>query len=123
MGDIYTRAQRVLIWLGEDNSLKAGPIFSLLKYIAQLDMDTKTDDDDEADDDADDDDADDDDADDADSDNDYNIKNDLDKVNVSKTAADKRIRKEVEYKMQRIWNSKKHLANVSYSLLKQYYNM
>jgi hypothetical protein len=39
MCDIYSNADRVLIWLGEDTSLKAGPTFNLLENLAKADAD------------------------------------------------------------------------------------
>jgi Heterokaryon incompatibility protein (HET) len=38
MGDIYTLADRVIIWLGEDVSQKIGPTFRFLKDLAKFDM-------------------------------------------------------------------------------------
>ncbi|KAH0537231.1 hypothetical protein FGG08_005973 [Glutinoglossum americanum] len=55
IGGIYTRAQRVLIWLGEDESLRVGPTFSLLKDLAQLEVDSTADKDDDMEDNMDDD--------------------------------------------------------------------
>jgi hypothetical protein len=117
MGDIYTRAQRVLIWLGEGESLKAERVFSLLKDLAQLNMHSKTDaecaipkgdDDVEEDEDAAMEDEDDDMED--DSDDDINIPNvrskSFDEISVAKNVEDKIRRKEFESKMQDIWNSK-----------------
>jgi hypothetical protein len=39
MGDTYTFAQRVLIWLGEDESLRIGPVFGLLERLSRKKVD------------------------------------------------------------------------------------
>ena len=39
MGDIYTFAERVLIWLGEDESLRIGPVFGLLERLSRKNVD------------------------------------------------------------------------------------
>lgn len=121
MGDIYTHALRVLIWLGEDKSLKAGPTFRLLERIAQVYVDSEADnkstaDKDnlmEEDEDSDMEESEDDDlgdggdnGEDRDEWDDDHLNSNMDETGADKITADKHERREVESTMQSIWNSK-----------------